>query len=912
MTVKGLLCVLFLGVVLPISLLAQQQRGALASATVVPRLVNFSGQATDGQGKVFTGSAGVTFAIYKDQYDGAPLWMETQNVQADARGNYSVQLGATRSEGLPLELFASGEARWLGVRINGGEEQPRVLLLSVPYALKAADAETVGGLPPAAFMLAPLPTSNGSSTATPSTTPQPLATGTTPVTTAAGTVNKLAKFDASADITNSQIFDNGTNVGIGNTAPAAKLDVSGAATVRGLLYLPPKGTATATTAYTSQPIRLTSSVFNSSTAAAVAQNFQWQAEVVGNNTATPTGRLSLLYASGTNTLAETGLKINSTGQIQFAAGQTFPGTGTIAGITTATGSGLTGGGTSGTLNLRIDTTKVPLLAAANTFTGNQTVNGNLSATGVVAGSSYEIGSNLFAFGSYANQNAFLGFAGNTTTTGGGNTASGWEALLNNSTGLNNAAHGTEALQFNTTGSGNTAIGSQALQGNNAGNYNTASGAYALILNTTGSDNTAAGYQALYGNIKGTDNTANGYQALYYNKGSGNTAVGSQALLNNYGGSGNTATGYQALYANTSGQNNTADGYQALHSMTYSTGNTATGYQALYSTPGSADNTADGYQALYADTTGLNNVAVGIDTLYSNIGGNGNTAVGGSVLYSNLFSAGNTGVGAGALYSAQGPNNTAVGVSAVADDQSGQGNTGVGFEALYSSLSGDYLTCIGYQCTVNAASNATAIGAFATVGESNALVLGGTGSHAVKVGIGTPEPSNVLTIGRGLGHPVSDSWETYSSRRWKTNIHTLNGALGKVEQLRGVSYDLKDSGKHEIGVIAEEVGAVVPEVVAYEKNGTDAQGVDYGRLTALLIEAVKQQQKQLTEQRQVAQQQQRQIAAQREQILKLRSQDVLLQGKLTQLLGKVEELRQAKTSASAVARNRPAAVAKAQF
>jgi hypothetical protein len=131
-----------------------------------------------------------------------------------------------------------------------------------------------------------------------------------------------------------------------------------------------------------------------------------------------------------------------------------------------------------------------------------------------------------------------------------------------------------------------------------------------------------------------------------------------------------------------------------------------------------------------------------------------------------------------------------------------------------------------------------------VSQSNSLVLGGTGDWGVKVGIGTTTPSNILTIGLGLGHPVSDSWETYSSRRWKTNIQTLHGALGKVEQLRGVSYDLKANGKHEVGVIAEEVGAVVPEVVTWEKNGKDAQSVDYGRLTALLIEAVKQQQREI--------------------------------------------------------------------
>ncbi len=48
----------------------------------------------------------------------------------------------------------------------------------------------------------------------------------------------------------------------------------------------------------------------------------------------------------------------------------------------------------------------------------------------------------------------------------------------------------------------------------------------------------------------------------------------------------------------------------------------------------------------------------------------------------------------------------------------------------------------------------------------------------------------------------------------------------------------------MGVIAEEVGAVVPEVVSYEENGKDARGVDYSRLTALLIEATKEQQREL--------------------------------------------------------------------
>src|SRR4029077_11354811 len=61
-----------------------------------------------------------------------------------------------KSEGLPLELFTTGEPRWLGLQANLPKEveQPRVLLVSVPYALKAADAETLSGLPASAFALA--------------------------------------------------------------------------------------------------------------------------------------------------------------------------------------------------------------------------------------------------------------------------------------------------------------------------------------------------------------------------------------------------------------------------------------------------------------------------------------------------------------------------------------------------------------------------------------------------------------------------------------------------------------------------------------------------------------------------------------------------------------------------------------
>jgi trimeric autotransporter adhesin len=344
------------GILLLGSLLsAQQSAVSTSAAAVVPRLVNFSGKAID-QGKAVAGVTGITFAIYNEESDGSPLWLETQNVQADSKGNYSVQLGATKSEGLPLDLFTSGEARWLGVRINGGEEQPRVLLLSVPYALKAADAQTLGGLPASAFLLAAAPVTAGNGSSPAMSAAQTVA----PAVSGTGTTDFLPLWtNSTGTLANSVLFQTGSGttakVGINTTAPAATLDVNGTETVRGLLNLAATGTATATAGKNSQPQDFTASAFNSSTSTAVSQKFQWQAEATGNNTATASGAMSLLYATGTAAPAETGLKINSKGLLTFAAGQAFPGTGkgtvTSVGLSapttdfTVSGSPITGSGT---------------------------------------------------------------------------------------------------------------------------------------------------------------------------------------------------------------------------------------------------------------------------------------------------------------------------------------------------------------------------------------------------------------------------------------------------------------------------------------------------------------------------------------------------------------------------------------
>ena len=124
----------------------------------------------------------------------------------------------------------------------------------------------------------------------------------------------------------------------------------------------------------------------------------------------------------------------------------------------------------------------------------------------------------------------------------------------------------------------------------------------------------------------------------------------------------------------------------------------------------------------------------------------------------------------------------------------------------------------------------------TVNNRDLIFLPGTGN----VGIGTTTPANTLEVVAG-GTTLADAWTVRSSRRFKTNIQPLEGALEKVEQLQGVSYDRKSDGRHEIGVIAEDIDHVVPEVVSRDPRTKEVQGVDYARLAALLIEAVKSQQ-----------------------------------------------------------------------
>ncbi|MFA5131413.1 MAG: tail fiber domain-containing protein [Patescibacteria group bacterium] len=107
-----------------------------------------------------------------------------------------------------------------------------------------------------------------------------------------------------------------------------------------------------------------------------------------------------------------------------------------------------------------------------------------------------------------------------------------------------------------------------------------------------------------------------------------------------------------------------------------------------------------------------------------------------------------------------------------------------------------------------------------------------------VGIGTTTPVSKLEV---VGNVLATSYTYSSDRNLKKNIKTLDNSLDKIMKLRGVSFNWKADGAASLGLVAQEVEKVYPELV----SGTEgAKGVQYGNLVAPLIEAVKAQQKEI--------------------------------------------------------------------
>jgi hypothetical protein len=193
------------------------------------RLIRFNGRALSASGEPLSGVAGVTFAIYAEQNGGAALWQETQNLTTDASGRFSALLGAGNSAGIPVELFADDAPRWLAVLANspGASEQTRVLLVSVPYAMQAANAEQLGGLPASAFARASAAAAQPASCVG-ATAVSDLARKIDPALTVSGAVTGYVPLftDTAGDLKSSSLFQAANGyVGIGTTTPAFNLNI---------------------------------------------------------------------------------------------------------------------------------------------------------------------------------------------------------------------------------------------------------------------------------------------------------------------------------------------------------------------------------------------------------------------------------------------------------------------------------------------------------------------------------------------------------------------------------------------------------------------------------------------------------------------------------------------------------------
>lgn len=295
------------------------------ASTEVPRLIKFSGVAKDEAGKPKTGLVGVTFSLYKDQEGGSPLWVETENVQADASGHYTALLGSATADGVPLSLFSSAEVHWVSTQVSGQPESARVLLLSVPYALKAADAETLGGLPPSAFVQM---NSNKASVATNSANSNPTANPAAPAITGSGTTDFVPLWTSSTKLGNSILYQTGGNVGVATKTPGAKLDTDGTAVAV-------RGTSSGTTG-TGVFGRATSSTgVNFGVQGQTASTATGAAGVSGNATAS-TGAVVGIFGSSnsttTNAMGVSGYEAATKGQVYGVNGYIVSTTTNAAGV----------------------------------------------------------------------------------------------------------------------------------------------------------------------------------------------------------------------------------------------------------------------------------------------------------------------------------------------------------------------------------------------------------------------------------------------------------------------------------------------------------------------------------------------------------------------------------------------------